>query len=780
MPSRRNVLKALGATVLTATSGAAIAHSAYASNHIETSGKVIKIFTNVNHLIRDINLKKGDFVKTAGYHQVNDGGHAEYLVATEQDEHQTGIALENGMFALLINVGAVNYKMFGTLSNGTHDDGIEIKKAHQYANARNLPVLNFSGEFWLKASHSIPILNSVEWGNTVFHIDEKFNTAQAYKFVIASKKKKPKGNFTAAEKANIIQQFKPGAEVVNEFSSLAGHLLYIEDTNDRIGFRSGDRFKGQSWAKQELVYIEEHGKIVGEVAYTFNDFTNLEIIPVDDSYLTINGGCFMLSGDSSGRHYVKNGLGILRSRTIISNQIVRLADGKKDIANNARTGFYNFSKVYDVTLENIRLIPYEQNREGTENDVSSGTYGISGSRILNATFKNVTADGSSVHWGVFGTNMNKNFKIDSCHLNRVDVHFHCWNLTILNSRIGTKGITITGGGNLTIQNTICENRSFVAFRRDFGAKWDGDIKISNCKHIPAASSSNTLLVFNPANFNYKYPIVFGRSITIENMVIDLTNSTSKVPYYLMNMCSFSKMKHGERIIFPKAILFRNIIVHGENKGVRLLTLYQPNGYYVSAKGFYDEIELQTNSKILVENVDLEDFSSLKRNAEGPYHILVKNDEAITADSHSLFPQIEIINGASVAVNLSGLIAKLIIRNSHISTLKTTEKDIFKGEIHLSECKVLPKVADKKDIKLEVNTTLATIFTNCTIHSPQVNGKFEPSLLNQYNFIKINETLRFNHSNTMLGKDILNHLKSQNKKLTPQFIAMLKAHSSLED
>src|SRR5690606_24140395 len=54
--------------------------------------------------------------------------------------------------------------------------------------------------------------------------------------------------------------------------------------------------------------------------------------------------------------------------------------------------------------------------------------------MLNSTFRNVTAEGSMLHWGVFGTNLNKDFRLEKCQLNRVDVHFHCWNLTIWTPR----------------------------------------------------------------------------------------------------------------------------------------------------------------------------------------------------------------------------------------------------------------------------------------------------------------------------------------------------------
>src|SRR5690606_39768455 len=67
---------------------------------------------------------------------------------------------------------------------------------------------------------------------------------------------------------------------------------------------------------------------------------------------------------------------------------------------------------------------------------------------------------------------------------RNDVHFHCWNLSIKDSEIGVKGITITGGGDLFVENTSSHSMTFINFRRDYGAKWDGNISI---KEIGRAS-----------------------------------------------------------------------------------------------------------------------------------------------------------------------------------------------------------------------------------------------------------------------------------------------------
>src|SRR5690606_38487162 len=238
-------------------------------------------------------------------------------------------------------------------------------------------------------------------------------------------------------------------------------------------------------------------------------------------------------------------------------------------------GFYTFSLVYDVALENVRLIPWEQNREGEDRDVPAGTYGISAARMLNGVFRNVTAEGGPVHWGVFGTNLNKNFRIEHCRLNRVDVHFHCWNLCITDSHIGYRGISITGGGDLLIQNTSCNNRSFVNFRRDFGAKWDGRIRIINCRFEPPLASDSAVLSFQPMDFDYKYPIGLAQAIQVEGLVIDYSgNPGNDQPCWLIRTPEMSKTKQGGHLFFPRDLVIRNVSVIGREQGVRLMKLVQ--------------------------------------------------------------------------------------------------------------------------------------------------------------------------------------------------------------
>jgi hypothetical protein len=772
--NRRNMLKAFSVAAFASVGASAIASEKPAAHF--NKDVAYRTYANVNEVMDDSSLKENQVVKTLGYSTIGDGGHAEYIIQKKQHVHGGSIALKNRLFATLINVSFVNYKMFGVISDGQNDDGIQIKAAHTYSNHMNIPVINHYGEYWIKDTSGIKILGNVEWGNSIFHIDERFNSAKVSRFEVVDRQAQLPVDFTSQEKSSFLKQLKPGVRIIPELAPYKNSLVIIADKNDAIGFRAGAKFVGQSWAREEFFYVEEHGRIIGDIAWEFKDYTSLIAYPASNSFLTISGGTFYLSGDSAGKGYTRNGFSISRSRTIIKNQWVGLEPGKNDVASNPRNGFYSFSRVYDITLENIRLIPYEQDREGTEKDVPAGTYGISAARMLNGTFRNVIAEGSGIHWGVFGTNLNKNFRIENCRLNRVDVHFHCWNLYINNSIIGYRGISVTGGGDLFIENSTCENANFINFRRDFGSKWDGNIRISNCRFIPAGKT-NAVLDFNPMDFDHKYPVGFGRSIIVENLTVDYTGSGSESVCWMMRTPAFPKLKHGQRLFFPHHIEFRNVFVEGRETGLRLMKIAGPQNLDLRKKGNYDGVQLLSNAKLIFDNIQLENLDANKSNDDTHLSVTKYQDDKYE-DQFSLYPEFRFLNCKGLAADFGGNIADVSFERCAITKLSGGKRGM-PGKFSLKECLLQPSAHQVQNISFILESELGTSFTNCTLHSPRINGEFKPELVDHINFIKMNKEVKYNHLNTSLGRDIINYYKSKGETLKPEFLSMLKCHHELE-
>lgn len=783
--NRRNAIKAFSFASL-AMSAASIPAFAAREEPAAPKKTSYTIYNNVAGMKQDGSLKEGTLARVLGYYTPGDGGGAEYMIVKQEPELQTGhIEVGGGFSARLFNVSSVNYKMFGAVGDGQNDDGVQMKAAHAYANRMNIPVINQHGDFWIKETVGIEILTSVQWGHTAFHIDEKFNTRTLNRFLVLPHEEPLTLEFDGAAKASLLNQLKPGVTIIPELAPYKNFLIVVTDNDDRIGVRSGAVYGGRSTkAREEFFFVEEHGRIIGDLAWGFKDYTKIMAYPGTNSYLIIEGGTFYFSGESinaGGGGYVNIGFRVTRSRTVIRNQWVGLEKGKADVAMAPRSGFYSFSYVYDVLLENVTLIPWEKDRPGTDKDVPNGTYGIGGNYALNATFRNVTAEGSPVHWGVFGTNLFKNFRVEQCMLNRIDVHFYCWNLYIKDSKVGTNGITVTGGGDLFVENTICRSNSFISFRRDFGAKWDGDIRIRNCRHAPTGRGETYLLSMAADDIDYKYPVGYGRTVKIEDMVVDFnTVPDSKGTSWLMRMSTFSQAAYGGRVFFPSHMEFRNIVVEGREQGMCLLNIPDPQNYLLAKTGSYDGVQVKSNCKIILEDIQLESLNEDDPQSAGHVHLVLKKAQgAAYKDDHALYPEIIVSRCNGFAAHIGGSIAEITVDHCKVVRFTGAETGTLPGSLTFTNCKFEALVNDIGKPFYLLAAELGTSFINCLVLAPRVGTKARPDLLDRIGFLQLNKAVYYNHINTRLGNDILNHYKARGVRIAPAFIAMLKAHHELE-
>ena len=777
--SRRKVLSSFGLTGL----GMLASQASVGANKESVLKEPVsmQVFSSLSALKDSGSLKPGDYVQTAGYYHSGDGGHGTYLIKMTVSglvaDHGSIIPLKGNLIAELINVTALNYKLFGALGDQKNDDGLQIKAAHHYANAKRIPVINPNGEYWFRETNAIEIKTNTEWGQSIFHFDEKFNSREP-RFKIVSDQPPINIEFSKENRDSLIKQLKPGVQVIPELTPYKNCMIIIADADDLIGLRNQSTGISKGWAREEIFYVEEHGRILGDIAWSFKGYTSLMAYPASDNYLNITGGTFYLSGDNEGE-YFENGIRVERSRTLLSNQWVGLEPGKQDVAKIQRSGFYSLKYVFDVTLENIRLLPWEKDRVGVPM-VPQGTYGISGNRWMNVTFRNITAEGSPVHWGVFGTNLTKNFRIESCVLNRIDVHFHCWNLYIKDSKVGQRGLTMTGGGDLFIENTNVNNNTFISFRSDYAAKWDGDIRIRNCRLIPRTNATQVaVLQFTTADFDFKYPVGYGRTLLVRDMVIDFTGDpTNKAECWLMRTSEWKENADKVALFFPDKLEFSNISVRGRKQGVRLMKIFDCSKFHMAKEGSYDGVRLQSNSNMLFQNIDLEKFTDEDDSISSERAHFYLNDTSKSKRNDALYPDIKILDCNNLRVNMGKGSGILRFDNCSVQTI---EKDAgeFKGRISFNGCEFDPSKKEGTKVCYDLDSELGVSFSNCIVYMPKVKGVAASEGLNKIGFLKLNKQVRFNHSNTRLGNDIVEYCKVQGIKLEAKFITMLKSHHELE-
>lgn len=66
----------------------------------------------------------------------------------------------------------VTYEEFGAKGDGIYDDGIAIKKAHDYANKYNLQVNTTGSNYYIKTTDNIEIQTPTNWNGAKFYIDD--------------------------------------------------------------------------------------------------------------------------------------------------------------------------------------------------------------------------------------------------------------------------------------------------------------------------------------------------------------------------------------------------------------------------------------------------------------------------------------------------------------------------------------------------------------------------------------------------------------------------------
>jgi hypothetical protein len=727
---------------------------------------------------QDTKLKENTVVRTLGYFEIGDGGAAEYVVrkTTLTTDDGSVIALQNNLQAHLVKPLSVNYKMFGAIGDGVNNDGVQIKNAHQYAYENKLPVINMTGEYWIKDTYSIIFGTNTNLGQTVLHIDESFNT-KTQRFLVP--REGSAISLPTDVREAIIPKIVKGQFHIEELAPYKNHMIVVQDSNDRIGRRSGS---GSGWAKEDFFYVEEYGRIVTDIAFEFSALTSATAYPVPESYLTIEGGTFLLSGDNSDgtstATYLHNGFVVNRSRTIIKNQFVGLEHGQRDVALDMTSAFYTFSLVFDVTLENVRLIPREKNRPSGDAypPVQEGTYGIGGSRVLNATFRNVTAEGTGIHWGVFGTNLFKNFRVENCQLNRIDVHFMCHNLYVYDTQIGDKGFTITGSGDLFVERTKVIGQTFIGFRSDYGSKWEGHIRLKqNTLVVVSPTSGARILQFNTQDTDYWYDITWGKTIVIEDFTLDYQRYPYSIAQALPIYFSGATKTSERRINFPESIVLKDIRCAGRETGVELLYITNPSQYKLPKKYELTPNGPKTNASLIIDNVHIEKYENPTPQSASSSHIWVGGLNTTEYLEDAWVPKIEIRNIADpLIIQTKGSICSLVVKDSAINLLDMYEGGRGRVVSYFENC-IFKPVYDPTSNNYSAyyaNTEYGFTFVNCTWDIPVVNGVETPEDYGILWFVRPNEFVRHKHIGSEMSKAYIDAMATAGDPILPEFINVL--------
>ncbi len=480
------------------------------------------------------------------------------------------------------HVSTVSYCVYGgAAGDGVTNDFLAILKTHRYANKGGQKVIADPGKvFYIgeTGGAEIPIMTDCDFGTQVhlagekdafgvatddpklymdepnFIIDDTIPAIYSYSgnpiFKIA--RDNPAFSLTVAQLMELglvekaytdkdgierIVYAKPDNSVIvgegdtsipwiTNFTGGKRSMVSFHNAKKRDFIRFGAN-ENSGNVRRDFVIVDEDGNIDEStpVVFDFTELSSINIIPIDDTPITINGGHFKTIANQAlevvthrlnGKqvtyddyrnvyHSYGRGFKISRANVTLTN-IRHKIEGEADPIDRTTGkyatkgcgypyyGFFFFDTANSVDVINCDLtghvVYYEDksehsNSSGTaSSSVAMGTYDFVVEYSNDISFDGLEMRGTDIgdgkYWGIMSSNGCKNLHFNNCIISRIDAHRGFWNVKIENTTIGQL-FNVVGGGTLEVINTQRRvGERFLRLRGDYGSSFEGDIIIKNC------------------------------------------------------------------------------------------------------------------------------------------------------------------------------------------------------------------------------------------------------------------------------------------------------------
>jgi hypothetical protein len=439
---------------------------------------------------------------------------------------------ENG--ELLLNVspkdvrrlkakGYVQYSDFGARGDGKTDDIDAIAATHAFANQQGLSVRADQGfTYYIGGKNRTAIIRTdTDFGTSEFIIDDtNVQNRNAHVFLVSSN--------LQPFKLEGVSSLKGNQEKI-DVSLPATCLITVTNSNVKRYIRYGlNQNNGSS--QTDIFIVDKNGNVDmnAPIIWDFDQITDINALPIDETKLTIKGGRFTtIANNAESKYtYYSRGIAIRRSNVLVNGLEHRIS-GEGDHG-APYGGFISVGDCSSVTVQNTILTGHKtyQTIGSAGLPVSMGTYDISPNRALNLSFLNCSQTNDindDRYWGIMGSNFCKNIVYDNCTFSRFDAHMGVANATIRNSTLGHQGINAIGSGTFTVENSTIYGRNLINLRSDYGSTWQGELVIRNCTFVPAGGKPTSASLISGSysgQHNFGYTCYMPERITIENLRID--------------------------------------------------------------------------------------------------------------------------------------------------------------------------------------------------------------------------------------------------------------------
>ena len=175
--------------------------------------------------------------------------------------------------------------------------------------------------------------------------------------------------------------------------------------------------------------------------------------------------------------------------------------------------------VYNLNLEKSSVYGHHWYRDG----VADSSYVYDLNRCVAVTIDKIKSNNLEMDWGIFGGNHLVDVILKDSDINRFDVHYGLTNLTVENTKITHKGITIgRGWGKIYIRNSVFDKvNQMISLRGDYASNFDGEIEVVDSEIINAPDSEKCYVVTGNLSQGASYDArVGGKSLSVVNCKSD--------------------------------------------------------------------------------------------------------------------------------------------------------------------------------------------------------------------------------------------------------------------
>lgn len=518
--------------------------------------------------------------------------------------------------------GTISYVSEGADPTGVIPADDIIVATHEKANANQLKVVQNTGTFYWQ-NKTATILTDTDLKGMTVRMDELSGTpVQTYDQPVM---------YQIDRKSAVIELDTPTitalnttyASYFNKYSLILPAAVFAQYAGQMIEIRTAevDVNRGGVVAnplfKNEKVTLTREGGIEQPLTFTYSGLiTGVKVYPREDFKLEFKLPKLLLEGVQS--------FGLLKSfrnnvdiSGLIIEEIITPVEGIREVI--------HFIDCCDIYVHDFDA--QAQPRLGTD-----GVYGITASGTVRRVYERIRGNGG---YGFTGDNYVRQTVYRDCWINRVDCHWGAYDITIENCTLRSWGILACGGGTLKATNNtyyikdiseppgigISNTFSFLTFRSDYGAEWDGDIYIDGLTYVVdvktfvsfptrrkfAVLTSN----ISDGSANYGRDMTHGRSITIQNVDFQLDGPVLNTYFVADDMqvigVDFNDSDNNQNLQFyPHTINVSNVTFN-ENPELLAFTAVNPPRYMdPNSKGLTPAIANDLNNaynmKINISNI----------------------------------------------------------------------------------------------------------------------------------------------------------------------------------